>query len=472
LITDAQGRYSFEGLPPGSYTVAAFKTGHVERSYGQRRWNDLPARLDLLLGETIMAEIALPLTGVIVVTLLSPAGEPIAGLDVNALSKRFSDGRAMFTLMGTNPHTTTDDRGETRIFGLPEGEYYVVARPASLMPLQRPPREGETFYPGTRTSDRAVAVRVSGGSETPITFVVEQAAKLSRIAGFIFDSSGSPATAATVTFTQHGSARTTTTRVDRFPDGSFVTAPLAPGDYLMQVRKSGGVGPTEYASSRFQVVGEDIQGAVLSTRPGAVMTGRIMLNESGVLEPRSLRLQVSSIAINERPMSTGTATVGDDWSFEIRDLMATGALRVEEPTGQWWIKSVWIDGREVSDLPVDFHAGASFNDVQVLLTRRAAQVGGVVVGGATGAVVVTFPADPTLWTPTTKRIAVGLPDQAGHFVIGGLPSGDYHVVALDGFQRGAERDADTLRTLAGLSAGIVELREGESKSLSVKVIER
>jgi hypothetical protein len=194
-----------------------------------------------------------------------------------------------------------------------------------------------------------------------------------------------------------------------------------------------------------------------------------VLDEPG-LEPQSVRLQVTPVWMGERSMSTGVATVRDDWSFEIRDLMATGSLRVEEPTGQWWIKNVRIDGREVSDVPIDFRAGTSFDNVQVVVTRRAAQVGGAVVG-ASGAVVVIFPTDPSLWTPTTRRIAVTSPDRTGQFVIGGLPSGDYQVVAVDAFQRGAERDVDTLRTLVGRSLAL-HLAEGESKSLRLEVIVR
>jgi hypothetical protein len=419
----------------------------------------------------MVAEIRLPTTGTIVVRLFNPSGEPAVGLQVQALAKRFSDGQAVFTVMGLNTNALTDDRGEVRLFGLPEGDYWVVARSAPLTPLQRPPREGETFFPGTRTSDRATPVSVSPGLETPISLVVEQAARLSRIDGFIFDSSGAPANGASATLTQYGSARTMTARVDRFTDGSFVTAPLAPGEYVMQVRQISTVGRAEYASSRFRVVGEDIQGAVLSTRPGAVVTGRIHLDEPGArVEPRSLRLEVVPVAVRERPMSTGTATVVDDWSFEIRDLMATGGLRVAESTGQWRIKTVVVGGRDITDLPLEFRPGTSLSDVQIVLTRRAAQVAGVVVG-APGAVVVTFPTDPALWTPTTRRIAMTTTDKAGQFLIGGLPAGDYHVVALDGFQRGAERDVDTLRPLASRSVTL-HLAEGESKSISLKVVER
>lgn len=468
-LTDEEGRYTFTGLPPGTYTVAAFSTGYVEWSYGQRRWNDLPTGIDLRKGETATADLRLPRAGVIVARLSSPAGQPIVGLQVQALAKRFTDGRPTFTIAGGHTNAVTDDRGEARLFGLPEGEYYVVARPASLMPLQRPPREGETFYPGTRTSDRAMAVGVSAGSETAIAFVVEPVARLSRVSGFIMDSSGAPATGATVSFTQRASARISGARVDRFPDGRFVTEPLAPGEYVVQVRTIGPAGQTEYASARFQVDGEDIQGAVIDTRPGGVVVGRLVLDEPG-LEPQSVRLQVTPVWMGERSMSTGVATVRDDWSFEIRDLMATGSLRVEEPTGQWWIKNVRIDGREVSDVPIDFRAGTSFDNVQVVVTRRAAQVGGAVVG-ASDAVVVIFPTDPSLWTPTTRRIAVTSPDRTGQFVIGGLPSGDYQVVAVDAFQRGAERDVDTLRTLVGRSLAL-HLAEGESKSLRLEVIVR
>ena len=82
--------------------------------------------------------------------------------------------------------------------------------------------------------------------------------------------------------------------------------------------------------------------------------------------------------------------------------------------------------------------------------------------------MVVIPSDAELWTTVSRRIAVGRLDQAGRFAITGLPPGDYQVVAVEGLQQGAERDPDTLRSLAPRSVHI-QLREGESTSLTLKI---
>lgn len=472
LVTDPEGRFSFAELPPGIYRLSAAKTGYVELSYGQRLGWETAAQIDLAAAAEVAVDMTLPRSGVIVVRLIDVDGAPFAGIQTGALFRRFDGGRANYTNAGLQPFAYTDDRGEVRLFGLPPGDYYVSARAGLVTPLQRPRTLGETFYPGTRVLDQAAKVRVAAGAETSVTFVVEEA-RLTRIAGAIVDSTGAPVTDGTVSLTHYQSSGLGARRVDRMRDGTFSAADLEPGEYLLQVRTGPRPAGTEYAIQPFILDGTNLEGLTIETRPGARIRGRITFDEPAARpQPESVRVRVLAQPIKAPAMSPGVATVHDDWSFEITDVMAIGTLRVESDSGGWRIASVHIDDRDVADMLVDFGARAAFDDVQVRLTRTSAQITGTTVGFKAGDTprfaVVVFPPDPDLWTPVSQRIALGRLDQAGRFAIAGLPPGEYHVVAVEGLQQGAERNPDTLRELAPRAVR-VQLREGGSTSLTLKI---
>ena len=54
----------------------------------------------------------------------------------------------------------------------------------------------------------------------------------------------------------------------------------------------------------------------------------------------------------------------------------------------------------------------------------------------------------TRWMPGSKRIRVTRPGTAGQFNIGGLPAGDYLLVALADVEPGEWNDPALLETLA------------------------
>lgn len=468
-VTDIEGAFSFAALPPGSYTVTAVKAGYATLSYGQRQGWETPAQVEVTSASTVAVDLPLPRSGVIVVRALNSSGEPFAGLEATALSRRFDNGRAVWTRAGAALNAYTDDRGEARLFGLAPGDYYVSARSGLSSLLGRSRLVGETFYPGTPSLARAERIPVTPGSETTVTFVVEPAS-LARISGTIFDASGAPLTDGTVTLTQYQTSRQGSQRIDRRPDGSFASSALEPGDYVLRVVSGPRPGGVEYASEPLLLNGVDINTLTLRTRPGAVIRGSIVFDEpAGHAEAESLLIRLVPSGDRERPQSLGLAQIQSDLSFEIKDVMAEGVIRVDSG-GEWRLKSVILDGRDIADLPMDFGARVVVNDLRVLLTRRSAQIVGAVDGFAPGEtphfVVVLFPADHNLWTSVSRRIAVGRLDQNGRFAIAGLPAGDYQVVAAEGLQPGAERHIETLRALSS-GAVAVQLREGEVTSLTI-----
>src|SRR6185503_616091 len=93
--------------------------------------------------------------------------------------------------------STTDDRGEARLYGLAAGDYVVSAmlRSPGVGPDPNAPNTdgfAATFHPGTINPNDAATVTVSLGEETSIEFAMSSA-RLARVSGTVVDSRGRPA---------------------------------------------------------------------------------------------------------------------------------------------------------------------------------------------------------------------------------------------------------------------------------------
>ena len=136
--TDAAGRYEVADLPAGRYRIIADRTGYIQGAYGRTRANQSmgPPTFDLTDGATFApADISLTKTGVITVRVTDEFGEPVAGALVEPQQSAWGrDGRRQFsaaTPINTR-YSPTDDRGETRLYGLPPGEFALSAMVRSL----------------------------------------------------------------------------------------------------------------------------------------------------------------------------------------------------------------------------------------------------------------------------------------------------------------------------------------------------
>jgi hypothetical protein len=137
--TDDAGRFTFENLPAGRYTLSASKPGHIGGSYGQR----LPGRpgtpIHLGDGQKLQASFQIWRGGVITGTLLDEHGEAIPNTPVRVLRYVTQNGVRMLQQSG---NAQTDDRGVYRVFNLQPGDYLVSAVPRqsstqSVMAQQR-----------------------------------------------------------------------------------------------------------------------------------------------------------------------------------------------------------------------------------------------------------------------------------------------------------------------------------------------
>jgi hypothetical protein len=124
ILTDAEGRFVFLDLPPGTYTVTASKAGYSDGAYGRRRPGGQEQTLSLPGADRIGdLKIAIWKHGAITGTIRDEAGEPMVDLPVRVLLPAFVAGKLKLT---PGAVARTDDRGLYRIGSLAPGDYVVV----------------------------------------------------------------------------------------------------------------------------------------------------------------------------------------------------------------------------------------------------------------------------------------------------------------------------------------------------------
>jgi protocatechuate 3,4-dioxygenase beta subunit len=465
---DEHGRYEFTEVEPGRHTVWATKVGFVALYYGQRVPSEAAAHVDLAAGQALDGiNIALLRGAVIAVRVVDPYGDPVSGAVVQAFQARLSAPEDK--LLDVRPAgllTATDDRGEMRVFGLAPGEYFLSARPEGQPP---------TLYPGTISPAEAHVTAVREGEEIGLTIPLVSSRR-AAIAGTVIDATGAPAGDAALQLTRYQAGSTAGHPVVVSPDGRFTATNLPPGDYRLRVRSGPRPGGQEFGHVAFRIdEGVDLTDLVVRTKSGATIRGRVIFDEEGLgaQRPAPRSLSIASVLASTGGFPPSHSEVRDDWSFTLANVVGEGVLRVQGPGG-WFLKRVVLDGRDVSDSPMDFDEYAAAT-VEVHLTRRQTRLTGTAVGAAgrptISYVVVAFAEDRRLWTPQSRFVATARPDQTGRYTLAGLPPGRYRVVALNYLPSGAVRDPRILERLAAPATPLT-LAEGEARTMDFQIVER
>lgn len=128
VLSDAQGRFMFFGLPPGQYTVSASAPGYLNGLAGQTRPNGTN-RMIVLRDDQKSGNVTVPLWRYAVLsgTVLDEAGEPAVNIPVRVLRRVTTGLKTRFAQAST---VRTDDRGQYRAAMLTVGDY-LVAVPSS-----------------------------------------------------------------------------------------------------------------------------------------------------------------------------------------------------------------------------------------------------------------------------------------------------------------------------------------------------
>jgi hypothetical protein len=490
VSTDLSGRYEIADLPAGRYMVSASRAGFVTISHGQTRPNEMGRPIEVRDGQTVeRINFALPRGAVITGRIVDEYGEPVAGASVQPMQMRYVNGRQQPMMSGgMGGMFQTPDTGEFRVWGLAPGEYLIQANLQNGGPFETDDRAGysTTYYPNASVPSEAQMVRVEVGQTISGIEIMLSPTRTARITGTTVDSRGEPLRSGFVMAMRTGETlmvmRSQSGQIK--PDGTFTIAGVTPGTYTVRATAPPAAGATapETLVATVTVSGADVDDVVLMPLQPATVTGRIVFDgPPPTPEPSTMRVMV-------QPKSPGMAMplplpgpprVNDDFTFEAKAAPGETVVRVfaSTPGTQWAMKSIMLDGRDISDDGVMLASGAAVKGVEVVLTNRLQSVSGAITNErgetVTNVTVFVFPQDPERWIAGPMALAstaVARPDQNGRYSIRTLlRPGDYYAVAveyLDPNRRGGDRSY-----LEELSRQAVRftLREAESKALDLRI---
>jgi hypothetical protein len=412
--TDDLGNYRIAGLAPGAYIIASATmnmnstTPSVVALY-QQRLRDTPARAEAIRAETSASGVfAIPAPGMRI-------GNSIV-----------QDG----TLSGYD-----------------------------MMPP--PPRAGErprilarTYYPSTQSLSSAQSIAVRAGEDrTGVDFNLRYIPAV-RVSGTVIGLAGPEALIGIDLLVapdeglpwNNGQYEMPLASAVSDGAGHFEFPAVVPGRYTLNVLKTARMtSPIEAfqqptLSVRVPlVVGEaDVDKVMLQLNAGVRITGTVAHDGQGKLSPSEMqRLAVTLAPVDGRGYPTHLpGRVREDGTFTTLEYpVGRYVVNVSGIPAGWALKSISSSGRDVLAGQLEI-TDVTAPPLTIVLTDRRTTLEGAVrnpKGADPDATVLVFPVDHAAWlqngaSPRVAReVRAGLD---GGFSIGGLPAGDYLVVAV------------------------------------------
>ncbi len=296
--TNDRGEIRVADLKTGDYYVSAAPPGVSRNTFypGVSRFADaervtLELSQELTVGLSVVRPLGAepaPRRGVITVHVTDESGNPREGVEVRALAVS-GDGE---TRTMTRPATAltdwpnsgrhkefyTDDNGDARIYGLPNGQYVVVAQPllSHIVGTGRSERElvfPAVYYPGTPQAANAHSISIAEWDEVNLDLQIAPV-RAGRITGRVVLPNGEPSRSTIVLrWNPDGplySNALSTADVRIVPvDGTFVFPVVHPGDYIIETDDGDLSEPEGHASLSIRVnQGEDVNDLLLAMVPG------------------------------------------------------------------------------------------------------------------------------------------------------------------------------------------------------------
>jgi hypothetical protein len=490
--TDAAGRYEVSDLPAGRYRIVADRSGYLQGAHGRTRANQSlpPPAIDVAVGATVQqADISMTKLGVIAVRVTDEFGEPVAGVTVQPQQASWGrDGRRQFSTLTNYRSNPTNDRGETRLYDLPPGEFILAGTTAmfgapSSVVVDTSEGFWQTFYPGTINQADAELVVLGGGEELSVQFAMV-ASRLSRLSGRAVDSRGAPAAGAIIGSMVTSGRTTVVSQAAAVvePDGSFTITGVPNGQhYFTFVLR--GHDPVESALLPISAAG-DRDDLLVTLGVGITIRGQVVFEGPRPPPPderNPLRVGMMKANPQARVALAGAWAGGDDGLIDADGNFETKAaigervfISIPRLAPAWTIKSVTLGGDDITDVLLEITGRSTMSGVRITVTNTLTSVSGRVtdtrrqpVGSY---VVVILPAEEREPTVTARLIRTATPDGTGRFIVSGLRPGRYVATAVQFIEQNRQFSPEFQRELRQRAREFT-LGDGQTVTLDLNLAE-
>jgi uncharacterized protein (DUF2141 family) len=454
--TDTSGHFVFDDVPAGDYAVRGSKAGFIPATYHHTD-GDAGARIGLKPGDKVdTVRLSLTRGGVIIGSVTDEAGEPVAGVMVNAQSPA--------ARIGGDPshrdrHAITNDLGEYRIYSLQPGHYYVTATDTGFsdagtsivvtLGSRKKPRHTypRIYYPGVFRISEAQKIRVDSGQEMHIDFSLKME-KLLNIAGRVVTPDGKPAAKARVRLSDNTTLGRSFLYLDVMvecdTEGSFVFRGVLPGSYTVTATLDYEVEADqaqEYsADQQIELAGNSLSGLQLQLIQPVTISGKVTAEPGTKLELDKLWI----ILDKEADYARNSAYPKPDGTFVIGGLTRPPLfLTIFGLPEGWCVLSAYLGTQNVLENGLWFPdpSAKGKETLRIRVGPGAARIEGVVLQGnapvAKAQVKLFQESSNEQKIPFRQLREYTQTSNEGHFVFTNLSPGRYSALA---FATDAEED--------------------------------
>ena len=429
-------------------------------------------------------------------------GEPVTGIPMQAMRYHYLPGgeRQLVSVGGRGMFSmVTNDLGEFRVSDLMPGTYVLRANlsergmwlAGGMVTVTEASGDGlgytTTYYPGTVSPEQAEPINVGVGDVANASFAISTA-RLTRVSGLVRDSQGRPVTGANVGL-RSGTPTTgwSMSSPQISSDGKFSIANVPPGDYSIEVsprstriRPAGTPEFDEVASIPFTATGHDITDLIITTTPGATVTGRVIFEGTSKAQRPDLVVATSP----DHRASVVFRFDGDNGAidaagrFQLRRIIGRATFMTSfrdynVRDAVWSLKSVSLNGVDITDTPIDIPSAGEIGGIEITLTDTLTRLSGTVTNArretVNDYVVVILPERLNAGVLPGRFTRTVRPNQNGRYEIRGLPPGDYMAVAVPAFEFGNEWDP-SFRKQAEPTAKHFRLTHGQTATLDLELM--
>jgi protocatechuate 3,4-dioxygenase beta subunit len=525
VMTDDQGKFIFQDLDEGPYTLQVLANGYVSLNYGQRYPGGPGTPIMLKAGQELKdLAVNLTPTGNISGRIRDRSDQPLANVPVQLMRYSYdAQGQRSYQSVGS---AKTNDRGEYRIYWITPGRYYLMAGSAvsGANPLlamatmidgnatganELPMNLGVTFYPGVDDIGSARAIDLLAGADLDsVNLTLPPRPPTHRIRGRIIDSrTGQPPARARVIASAQSPGVTSNSVLDQMAlqlsgnnyksdNGTFEIRDIVPGAYVVRalVQDPARGAPQQPATSSgltaVAVSDSDVEGVVVTVVPAGPVTGRVRVDgQQQSVTPDRLRLQLMSLnslassvasSISGRPFES--ATPAADFTFQFNNIpvgdyrltvqgQVAAAAGARPGSNTIYIKEARFDGTDVHNGPLRI-SGTASGMLDILIGVGGGQVTGTLTDRRSQPVPVTqVILIPDRYRDRTERYRTANTDENGRFNFVGIPPGDYKVFSWDGLEPYGWFDPE-LMAQSETKGVSVRVTDSSSEMIDVKLITR
>ena len=467
--TDAEGKFRFENVPPGTYWLTVKKVGFEDVHYSAKGGRtDEGASFHLAAGQAL-TEVAVRMVphGSISGRVLDEDGDPFPTANVTAQKYVYSGGHRR--LMPADM-AQTNNRGEFTLSKLPPGTYFLCADVQNMAFGERPappPADGSpetayvgTYYPSALSAAEAQKVEVAAGGEVNGIAILLRKSRVVRMSGKLVDAAGAPIRAAQVMIMDVSRVGSMSMRMVNDPEGKFELTNLQPGAYTAMIMQMQGSSP-KVTMLPLLVPDKNTENLKLGPLPEGTIQGGVTVEGDSKLPLENFTAMLTPSQAVVMPITAKADSAG---AFALEHIVpASYDLALSHLPGETYVKSVVFNGREVAGQTLDCSSSAS-GTLRIVLGTDGGQVDASVMREdqhAAGATVLLLPADPARRTPDNIRTEWS--DQSGHALVHNVPPGDYLAFAWEKIEDGQWFDPDFIKTVEGHAVKVRVTSKGSGK---------